>query len=53
MIPSCWDENAKEFCLTTTVLKWIAKRLSMLPWTHVSNCLMERRKAEGEQEKCQ
>src|SRR5262249_16021928 len=34
---------------TTMTLKWIAQRLHMGSWTHVSNCLVERRKRE---EKC-
>ncbi len=32
---------------TTMTLKWIAQRLKMGVWTHVSNCLVQRRK-EGE-----
>jgi len=35
---------------TTMPLKWIAHRLKMGTWTHVSNCLMERRKKDP---KCQ
>jgi hypothetical protein len=35
---------------TTMTLKWIAQRLRMGTWTHVSNCLGQRRK---ESEKCQ
>jgi putative transposase len=34
---------------TTMTLKWIAHRLKMGTWTHVSNCLVQRRK---ENEKC-
>jgi hypothetical protein len=29
---------------TTMTLKWIAQRLKMGAWTHVSNCLVQRRK---------
>ena len=29
---------------TTMTLKWIAQRLRMEAWTHVSNCLVQRRK---------
>ena len=29
---------------TTMSLKWIAQRLQMGTWTHVSNCLVQRRK---------
>ena len=29
---------------TTMTLKWIARRLNMGTWTHVSNCLVQRRK---------
>jgi len=32
---------------TTMTLKWIAQRLNMGAWTHVSNCLVQRRKAEA------
>ena len=35
---------------TTMTLKWIAKRLKMGVWTHVSNCLVQKRK---QNEKCQ
>ena len=35
---------------TTMTLKWIAGRLKMGTWTHVSNCLVEKRKKD---EKCQ
>jgi hypothetical protein len=35
---------------TTMTLKWIAKRLNMGTWTHVSNCLVRKRK---QNEKCQ
>ncbi len=35
---------------TTMTLKWIAQRLKMGAWTHVSNCLVQRRK---QREKCQ
>ena len=35
---------------TTMSLKWIAKRLQMGVWTHVSNCLVQKRK---QNEKCQ
>ena len=31
---------------TTMTLKWIAHRLKMGAWTHVSNCLVQRRKDE-------
>jgi len=31
-------------------LKWIAKRLKLGAWTHVSNCLVQKRK---QNEKCQ
>jgi REP element-mobilizing transposase RayT len=34
---------------TTMSLKWIAQRLAMGTWTHVSNCLVQKRK---EDEKC-
>ena len=34
---------------STMTLKWIAQRLKMGAWTHVSNCLVQKRK---EQEKC-
>jgi hypothetical protein len=34
---------------TTMTLKWIAQRLKMGAWTHVSNCLVQRRKKD---EKC-
>jgi len=34
---------------TTMTLRWIAQRLNMGTWTHVSNCLVQRRK---EDEKC-
>jgi len=37
-------------CRTTMTLKWIAQRLKMGAWTHVSNCLVQKRK---EHEKCQ
>lgn len=29
---------------TTITLKWIAQRLAMGTWTHVSNCLVQKRK---------
>jgi hypothetical protein len=29
---------------TTMTLKWIAQRLKMGAWTHVSNCLVQKRK---------
>jgi len=35
---------------TAMALKWIAKRLKMGVWTHVSNCLVEKRK---QNENCQ
>ena len=35
---------------TTMTLKWIAQRLRMGTWTHVSNCLVQKRKTE---EQCQ
>ena len=35
---------------TTMTLKWIAQRLKMGAWTHVSNCLAAKRKADV---KCQ
>jgi hypothetical protein len=35
---------------TTMTLKWLAQRLKMGAWTHVSNCLAAKRKAD---EKCQ
>ncbi|HWW02128.1 MAG TPA: hypothetical protein VNZ64_20680 [Candidatus Acidoferrum sp.] len=35
---------------TTMTLKWIARRLNMGAWKHVSNCLVQKRK---EDEKCQ
>ena len=35
---------------TTMTLKWMAKRLKMGVWTHVSNCLVQKRK---QNEKCQ
>jgi len=35
---------------TAMTLKWIAKRLKMGAWTHVSNCLVQKRK---QNEKCQ
>jgi putative transposase len=35
---------------TTMTLKWIAQRLKMGAWTHVSNCLVQKRKDD---EKCQ
>ena len=35
---------------TTMTLKWIAQRLKMGAWTHVSNCLVQKRKRD---EKCQ
>ena len=35
---------------TTMNLKWIAHRLKMGAWTHVSNCLVQSRK---DNEKCQ
>jgi hypothetical protein len=35
---------------STMTLKWIAQRLKMGAWTHVSNCLVQKRK---EAEKCQ
>ena len=31
---------------TTMTLKWIAQRLKMGAWTHVSNCLVQKRKKE-------
>lgn len=31
---------------TTMTLKWIAQRLNMGAWTHVSNCLVQKRKRE-------
>jgi REP element-mobilizing transposase RayT len=31
---------------TTMTLKWIAQRLDMGAWTHVSNCLVQKRKEE-------
>jgi hypothetical protein len=34
---------------STMTLKWIAQRLRMGAWTHVSNCLVQRRKQD---EKC-
>jgi hypothetical protein len=34
---------------STMTLKWIAQRLKMGAWTHVSNCLVQKRK---EDEKC-
>ena len=34
---------------TTMTLQWVAQRLRMGAWTHVSNCLVQRRK---ENEKC-
>jgi hypothetical protein len=34
---------------TTMTLKWVAQRLKMGAWTHVSNCLVQNRKRE----KCQ
>jgi REP element-mobilizing transposase RayT len=37
-------------CRTTMTLKWIAQRLKMGAWTHVSDCLVQRRK---QHEKCQ
>ncbi len=36
---------------TTMSLKWIAQRLKMGVWTHVSNCLAQKRKEE--EKKCQ
>ena len=38
---------------TTMTLKWIAQRLRMGTWTHVSNCLTQRRNEKEEKEKCQ
>ena len=35
---------------TTMTLKWIAQRLKMGAWTHVSNCLVQKRKND---QKCQ
>lgn len=35
---------------TTMTLKWIAQRLKLGAWTHVSNCLVQKRK---QNEKCQ
>ena len=35
---------------TTMTLKWIAQRLKMGAWTHLSNCLVQKRKHD---EKCQ
>jgi hypothetical protein len=35
---------------TTMTLKWIAQRLKMGTWTHLSNCLVQNHKQE---EKCQ
>jgi hypothetical protein len=35
---------------TTVTLKWIAQRLKMWVWTHVSNCLIQKRKLD---QKCQ
>ena len=35
---------------TTMTLKWIAQRLKMAAWTHVSNCLVQKRKNDP---KCQ
>ena len=35
---------------TTMTLKWIAKRLKMGAWTHVSNCVVQKRR---ENEQCQ
>ena len=32
---------------TTVTLKWIAQRLNMGIWTHVSNCLVQKRKRAG------
>src|ERR1043165_1993420 len=31
---------------TTMTLKWIAQRLKMGTWTHVSNCLVQQRKKD-------
>jgi hypothetical protein len=31
---------------TPMTLKWIAQRLKMRAWTHVSNCLVQHRKLE-------
>jgi len=33
---------------TTMTLEWIAQRLKMGTWTHVSNCLLRKRRAEQE-----
>ena len=33
---------------TTMTLKWVAQRLRMGAWTHVSNCLVQRRRKERE-----